>query len=396
MRLTYDRVMAQPFVEPCSRGIIAAQPCPRELGREVAPRRRRIVLAACVLASSMAFIDGSALTVALPKLRAHFGADLASVQWVLNGYLLALASLTMNGGALADVYGKARVLSIGCVLFALASIGCAIVPSAAALVACRIAQGVAAALVAPASLALIGAIYPRDERNAAVAIWAGASGPNRYTYAEHRDYLFALWDQLNLGDNIIMVLHDWGSALGFDWACRNPSRVKGIAYMEAIVAPLTWEDWPETARRVFQGFRSEIGEEMILQKNMFVERVLPNSVIRKLDEEEMEVYRRPFASAGEDRRPTLTWPRMIPIDGEPTHMVKLVEDYGAWLAQNDLPKLFIKADPGSILVGRQREFCRTWRNQTEVTVKGQHFLQEDSPDEIGHSIAEFARRIRRQ
>ena len=199
------------------------------------------------------------------------------------------------------------------------------------------------------------------------------SGPNRYTYAEHHDYLFALWDQLNLGDKIIMVLHDWGSALGFDWACRNPSRVKGIAYMEAIVAPLTWEDWPETARRVFQGFRSEIGEEMILQMNMFVERVLPNSVIRKLDEEEMEVYRRPFASAGEDRRPTLTWPRMIPIDGEPTHMVKLVEDYGAWLAQNDLPKLFINADPGSILVGRQREFCRTWRNQTEVTVKGAAF-----------------------
>ena len=166
--------------------------------------------------------------------------------------------------------------------------------------------------------------------------------------------------------------------------------------MEAIVTPLTWADWPETARRVFQGFRSEIGEEMILQKNMFVERVLPNSVIRKLDEEEMEVYRRPFASAGEDRRPTLTWPRMIPIDGEPTHMVKLVEDYGAWLAQNDLPKLFINADPGSIFVGRQREFCRTWRNQTEVTVKGQHFLQEDSPDEIGHSIAEFVRRVRSQ
>ena len=222
------------------------------------------------------------------------------------------------------------------------------------------------------------------------------SGPNRYTYAEHRDYLFALWDELNLGGKIIMVLHDWGSALGFDWACRNPNRVKGIAYMEAIVAPLTWEDWPETARRVFQGFRSEIGEEMILQKNMFVERVLPHSVIRKLDEEEMEVYRRPFASAGEDRRPTLTWPRMIPIDGEPTHMVKLVEDYGAWLAQNDLPKLFINADPGSILVGRQREFCRTWRNQTEVTVKGQHFLQEDSPDEIGHSTAEFVRRVRSQ
>jgi EmrB/QacA subfamily drug resistance transporter len=167
--------MAQPIVEPCSRGIIAAQPCPRELGREVAPRHRRMVLTACVLASSMAFIDGSALTVALPKLRAHFGADLVSVQWVLNGYLLALASLTMNGGALADVYGKARVLAIGCVLFALASMICAIAPSAAALIACRIAQGVAAALVAPASLALIGAIYQRDERNSAVAIWAGAS-----------------------------------------------------------------------------------------------------------------------------------------------------------------------------------------------------------------------------
>src|SRR5215471_11663325 len=167
--------MAQPFVEPCDRGIIAAEVCPREIGREIAPQRRTMVLAACVLASSMAFIDGSALTVALPKLRAHFGTDLTSVQWVLNGYLLALASLTMNGGALADVYGKARVLSVGCVLFALASVGCAIVPSAATLVACRIAQGVAAALVAPASLALIGAIYPRDERNSAVAIWAGAS-----------------------------------------------------------------------------------------------------------------------------------------------------------------------------------------------------------------------------
>ena len=167
--------MTQPIVEPCGRGIVQAQPCPRELGREISLPRRRIVLAACVLASSMAFIDGSVLTVALPKLRAHFVADLASVQWVLTGYLLALASLTLIGGALADVYGKARVLAIGCILFALASIGCALAPSAAALVVGRIAQGVAAALVAPASLALIGATYPRDERNAAVAIWAGAS-----------------------------------------------------------------------------------------------------------------------------------------------------------------------------------------------------------------------------
>ena len=135
---------------------------------------------------------------------------------------------------------------------------------------------------------------------------------------------------------------------------------------------------------------------MVLQKNVFVERVLPNSVIRKLGEEEMEVYRKPFARAGEDRRPTLTWPRMIPIEGEPADMVKLVESYGAWLAEANVPKLFINADPGSILVGRQRELCRAWPNQTEVTVKGRHFLQEDSPDEIGQSIAEFVRRIRPQ
>ena len=167
--------MAQPFVEPCSRGIIAAQPCPRALGREIASRRRRMVLAACVLASSMAFIDGSALTVALPKLRADLGADLASVQWVLNGYVLALASLTLIGGALADVYGKARMLSVGCLVFGLASAACAVAPSAAWLIAARIVQGAGAAIVAPASLALIGAIYPRDERNRAIGVWAAAS-----------------------------------------------------------------------------------------------------------------------------------------------------------------------------------------------------------------------------
>ena len=167
--------MAQPYIEPCSRGIIAAEPCPRELGREIAPRRRRVVLAACVLASSMAFIDGSALTVALPRLRADFGADLASVQWVLNGYVLALASLSLIGGALADVQGKARVLGAGCLLFGAASAACALAPTASWLIAARVAQGVAAALVTPASLALIGATYPRDERNGAIGVWAAAS-----------------------------------------------------------------------------------------------------------------------------------------------------------------------------------------------------------------------------
>ena len=220
------------------------------------------------------------------------------------------------------------------------------------------------------------------------------SGPERYTYFEQRNYLFALWDHIALGDKIIFVLHDWGSALGFDWANAHRDRVQAIAYMEAIVAPLTWADSPENARRAFQGFRSDSGEEMILEKNIFVERVLPNSVIRKLTEEEMAAYRKPFTRSGEDRRPTLTWPRMIPIEGQPVDVVKVVENYAAWLAKADVPKLFINADPGSILVGRQRELCRAWPNQTEVTVKGRHFLQEDSPDEIGHALAGFVRQVR--
>jgi haloalkane dehalogenase len=220
------------------------------------------------------------------------------------------------------------------------------------------------------------------------------SGPTRYTYAEQRDYLFALWDRLALGSNIIFVLHDWGSALGFEWARWNAERVAGIAYMEAIVTPVTWADWPENARRVFQGFRGDGGEEMVLVKNTFVERVLPGSVIRKMSDEEMAEYRRPFAKPGEDRRPTLTWPRQIPIEGEPADVVAVVESYSAWLAASQMPKLFINANPGSILVGRQREVCRPWPNQTEITVKGLHFIQEDSPDEIGRAVAEFVRAVR--
>jgi haloalkane dehalogenase len=220
------------------------------------------------------------------------------------------------------------------------------------------------------------------------------SGRARYTYAEQRDYLFALWDRLALGERVVLVLHDWGSALGFDWAFHNRARIAGLVYMEAIVTPLTWADWPDNARRAFQGFRSDKGEQMILQDNMFVERVLPGSVIRPLREEEMAVYRAPFANAGEDRRPTLTWPRMIPIEGEPADVVTVVEDYSAWLATSDIPKLFVNADPGSILVGRQRDVCRKWANQTEITAKGRHFIQEDSPDEIGAAIADFVRRVR--
>ncbi|MCZ7657326.1 MAG: haloalkane dehalogenase [Xanthobacteraceae bacterium] len=220
------------------------------------------------------------------------------------------------------------------------------------------------------------------------------SGPDRYSYAEHRDHLFALWEHLGIDRNVVLVLHDWGSALGFDWANRNRGKVQGLAYMEAIVAPATWSDWPETARRVFQNFRTPAGEDMVLVKNIFVERVLPFSIQRRLADEEMAEYRRPFATPGEGRRPTLSWPRQIPMEGEPADVVKVVEDYGAWLAGSDVPKLFVNADPGSILTGRLREICRAWPNQTELTVKGSHFIQEDSPAEIGAALAAFVRRLR--
>ena len=220
------------------------------------------------------------------------------------------------------------------------------------------------------------------------------SGADCYTYAEQRDYLFDLWDQIGVGDNVIFVIHDWGSALGFDWSNQNRDRVQGLAYMEAVVKTLNWSDFPDLGRKVFQGFRSEAGENMILDKNMFVERVLPGAVIRDMTETEMKVYRKPYLTEGEDRRPTLTWPRQIPIEGEPENVCRIVDDYGAWLAQSDVPKLFINAAPGSILTGGQREFCRTWPNQTEATVNGIHFVQEDSPDEIGHAVAEFVKGIR--
>ena len=213
------------------------------------------------------------------------------------------------------------------------------------------------------------------------------SGPGSYRFVEHRRYLDGLLDQLELGDEITFVIHDWGSALGFDWARRHPDRVTGIAYMEAIVRPVTWDEWPDAARGIFQGFRSAAGEEMVLDKNLFVEAVLPASIIRKLDPEEMAEYRRPFAEPGEGRRPTVTWPREIPIDGEPADVTAIVQEYADWLASSEIPKLFVNAEPGSILVGRQREFCRTWPNHTEVTVAGNHFIQEDSADEIGQAIA---------
>ncbi len=215
------------------------------------------------------------------------------------------------------------------------------------------------------------------------------SGSGSYSFSEHRGYLDEAWKALGVNDKVTLVLHDWGSGLGFDWANRHRDAVMGIVYMEAIVRPVSWSDWPEAARGVFQGFRSPAGENMVLEKNVFVERVLPGSVMRQLSEEEMTVYRRPFIHPGEDRRPTLTWPRQIPIDGKPAEVVTIVNAYADWLSKSDIPKLFVNAEPGAILIGEQREFCRRWPNQQEVTVNGNHFLQEDSPLEIGQAIASW-------
>jgi haloalkane dehalogenase len=215
------------------------------------------------------------------------------------------------------------------------------------------------------------------------------SGPDRYRFVEHRNYLDGLLEALGVKSRVCFVVHDWGSALGFDWANRHRDAVKGIAYMEALVQPVAWQGWPEAARAIFQALRSPAGEQMILDNNVFIERILPGSILRPLAEAEMAAYRKPFLRRGEDRRPTLTWPRQIPIDGQPTDVVEIVSDYGRWLETSPVAKLFINADPGAILIGSQREFCRRWRNQREITVPGSHFIQEDSPDAIGRAIAEW-------
>ena len=221
---------------------------------------------------------------------------------------------------------------------------------------------------------------------------SGRTPDGKYSFTEHVRYLDAWFESLQI-TNAILVVHDWGSALGFHWAQRQPTRVSGIAYMEALVRPMDWEEWPEQSRSIFQAMRSGAGEEIVLQKNVFVERILPGSVLRDLSEKEMVVYRKPYLEPGESRRPTLTWPRQIPVGGEPEEVVAIVAAYSQWMCQNDMPKLFINADPGAILIGAQREFCRTWPNQSEVTVKGLHFIQEDSPDEIGLAIKNFSNKL---
>jgi len=212
-------------------------------------------------------------------------------------------------------------------------------------------------------------------------------GPTTYTFSTHRDHLWAFIDAV-IGslDKMVLVIHDWGSALGFDWANHHRERVSGIAYMEGIVRPIAgWDEWSETATPIFQGFRSDKGESMILDRNLFVERVLPGSVMRRLSEAEMTEYRKPFLNR-EDRWPTLTWPRQVPIAGEPADVKSIVDAYASWMSENRIPKLFINANPGAILTGALREYCRSWKNQTEATVPGTHFIQEDSGATIGRLI----------
>ncbi len=214
------------------------------------------------------------------------------------------------------------------------------------------------------------------------------SGPGSYRYAEHREYLFGLLDQLDLGDRVTLVIHDWGSALGFDWGRTHADRTRGVMYMEAIVAPIpSWDDWPESARGIFQGMRSDAGETIVLEKNVFVERILPASIIRDLTDEEMAEYRRPFLEPGEARRPTLTWPREIPIAGEPADVAAIVAANADFWSTSEIPTFFVNADPGTILIGPQREFCRAWPNQREITVPGIHFIQEDSAADIGSALS---------
>tara|TARA_B100001123_G_scaffold399090_1_gene483763 strand:- start:300 stop:1175 length:876 start_codon:yes stop_codon:yes gene_type:complete len=219
------------------------------------------------------------------------------------------------------------------------------------------------------------------------------AGSDSYKLIEHRDWLDLLLKKLDLNENVTLVLHDWGSVLGFDWAYRNQNAVRAVVYMESIVCNLTWDDWPEASKPLFKALRSDSGENMILEKNIFVEKILPGSIIRELTDTEMDYYRKPFVNAGEDRRPTLSWPREIPINGSPANVCDIVERYSNWFSQNNLPKLFINADPGAILVGKQREYCRQWKKQVEVTVPGIHFIQEDSSDEIGMAIKEWYKNL---
>jgi len=220
---------------------------------------------------------------------------------------------------------------------------------------------------------------------------SGAAPDGGYRFIDQQRYLDAWFETVGLGRNVILVVHDWGSALGFSWAQRHPERVKAIIYMESIVRPfLSWNEWPEATRAFFQAQRSPAGEDLILEKNLFIEYLLP---LRNIAPEVMEVYRRHYRNPGPSRMPMLAWTRDLPIAGEPADVVEIVESYSRWLSQSPIPKLFIDADPAGFLIGAQREFCRGWPNQQVVTVRGSHFLQEDSPEEVGEACARFVAKV---
>jgi len=219
---------------------------------------------------------------------------------------------------------------------------------------------------------------------------SGKSPSAAYRFVDHARYLDAWFEAMKLTDGVTLILHDWGSALGFYRAYRYPAQIKAIAYMEAITRPRRWEDFPDGRDVMFRALRSDQGERMVIDENFFIEGVLPRSIIRRLTDAEMEAYRAPYRTR-EARLPLLVWPRELPIEGDPADVVAIVDEYGRWLSQSALPKLFIAADPGALLVGRPREFCRTWPNQREVGVKGIHFIQEDSPAEIGSALEAFVR-----
>jgi haloalkane dehalogenase len=217
---------------------------------------------------------------------------------------------------------------------------------------------------------------------------SGKSPAAAYRFFDHARYLDAWFEALELRERVTLVLHDWGSALGFHWAHRHPGRVRAIAYMEAITRARDWSDVPAGRDTLFRQLRSPEGERLVLQENAFVERVLPKSILRPLRPEEMDAYRAPYPTP-ESRLPTLIWPRELPIAGEPADVIFAVEAYGRWLASSSIPKLFVSAEPGSLLIGRAREFCRSWPHQTEVSVPGIHFIQEDSPAQIGMALQRF-------
>jgi len=217
------------------------------------------------------------------------------------------------------------------------------------------------------------------------------SGPGSYRFVEHSRYLDALLEALDVHQRVTLIVHDWGSALGFDWANRHREAVKGIAFMEAIVAPQGRDHWDKMGMgAALEALRSDAGEAMVLQDNYFIEEILPKAVLRKLSDEEMAEYRRPFAEPGEGRRPTLTWPRQIPIAGEPADVHAIATEYADWLGKSNVPKLFLKAEPGAILTNDTLvNLVRGWPRLTEKRVAGIHFVQEDSPDEIGKAIVEW-------